>query len=502
MLIIFFLDLNFDDDQENVIMQIFQESWRRNIVSIMIVYKSTKYKSLHWFTFNGYKNETVNKTGLYDFSKNLSNLSKNLFKFKMKSCLWSDIPTSALIEQPDGTLKPGSVEGKAFYLMSELLNISNDIVEPTKNLSAFDTLIFYDRHNLCEVFFTGSARPGYLINSANIYPIFTDYWCVLMPKSEPVSGLRKMFMPFDNRIWVCLFFTLCLCIIFWKSINCLKFSMNAERKLLSLHIFGLFLNMGNHAKHQLLTTKTRIFLFSVSLFGIFVSYAYQSLLFGFMVIPKYYDDVHTLIEMGNSDFRIAMETNVLKVWKDFGATKDYPEEFNKALIGIDSSEFYHKIATNNKKFGYVLARSAINYDTKKKKGASVFYEARECLVPIARAYSVSCSFPLSQQIEKLMQRLIEMGFYKHWQSYVGLEKFSKEEEEQIKMIEKPDLTIQPLSLQNIRGVLQVWIAAILCCLFVFLAEIFWSYYKNICLNCVGNALNFLNLNIFFNERHF
>lgn len=454
--------------------RLFQVPWSLNIVSVMVVYWSVQQKRFYWFTFNGYINKIYDKTGDFDFTNNLKNVSSNMHNHKIRSCFWINLPESALLVYKNNTIKPASLEGKAFYLMAQLLNVNSELVPPVLNLSSFEASIYYDTNKLCDVFFSTISRPSHLESMANTYPIFMDYWCVMMPKGKVINNLQNFFMPFETLVWHYLIISLCICFTFWMLIKMLKlpWHTNADKQFLSLTLLGVLLSIGNSIKYQFLTYGSRIFIFFTAIFGFFISYSYQSLLFGFLMVPRYYENLHTLREIGESGIKIAMVRSTLKFWKEFGNYDDYPEQFNKALIGVDSSKHVKMIETNNANFGYVLKQTRIKYVIRKTKDNPVFYQARECLIPIPRGYSVACNFPLSQKIEALSQRFAEMGLFEYWKSYIGLEKLSTDDNV-ITSISEGNFEIKSFSMKNIIYLLQIWALAVALCIAVFVGEILW-----------------------------
>lgn len=473
LLILYSFDINYEDN-EKLLKRIFDISWSRSVASVMIMYWSTKCDCLHWFTYNGYKNEMYNKTSQHDFTNNLVNVSSNMYNYKIRSCFWTNLPESALFNYENGTIKPASLEGKAFYLMTQLLNCSNDIVSPLLNYSSFEASIYYDENNLCDVFFSTISRPSYLFNMANTYPIFTDYWCVMMPKGQLINGLQNFIMPFQSIVWHCLIFSIGISFAYWQLITVLNlpWHTSADKRFVIINVFGVFLNMGVNIKPHFLTYGSRIFMFFTAIFGFFVSYSYQSLLFGFLMVPRYYENLHALRDIGQSGIKIAMVHSTLKFWREHGNHEDYPDQFNKALFGVDSTSHAKMIDANNANFGYVLKQTRIKYVIRKSQDHPVFYQARECLKPIPRGYSVSCKFPLSKRIEELSQRLAEMGFFEHWKSYIGLEKLSINDS-----IVRDEYDFKSneisFSMKNISSLLKVWATAIGLCIAVFIAEVLW-----------------------------
>lgn len=474
MLIIFSLELNIDQ-HTNSLAKLFRVIWKTNIASVTIVCWSRKYKKLNWFTYNGYQNVVHNRTNQYDLTKHLTNISSNLYKYNFKSCFLHDFPRSVLLNYNNGTSLPAGPEGKAFYLMANLLNISTEIVKPI-HLSAHETSVFYAKNNMCDVLFASTFRPGYIEGMANTYPLFLDHWCVMLPTSAPITGFKKFIMPFQFDVWCYLIGTLFVIAIFIEVFLISKShnQIYEDLRFTILVAFGLLLSIGNSIRMHHLLFRTKVVILSISLFGFFVSYAYQSFLFGFLVKPSIQPELHTLKDIGESGLGILVEEKALAIWKIVFKDRNYPASFNKALIGTKYDEYMKMLLSNNVNYGYVASKTRAEYVIQRSRAHTLFYLSKECLVPYVRSYSVACNFPLIERIETLMHRLVDFGFHEHWLSYVGLEKIAFDEKKIDLVIE--DITgTKALGLNNLMGLIIIWASVMILCVVVFAGELAWYH---------------------------
>lgn len=449
----------------------------------MIVCFSKVSRSLQWFTFNIYNQELYNKTGQYDFSDNFKNISKNLHQHKMRSCIYSHPPNSVVFNYNNGTIKAASVQGKAFYMMAELLNISKTLVEPViDNMAAQESAIYYDNNSLCDVLFTSTFRPNKFKTMANIYPLFIEDNCVMMPKGTQIFGIQNFIMPFENTVWYYLFLSLCFAYVTQKSISVLDlpWRTNVDNQFTFLHVVGLIVNVGNHVKHNYLTYERRVFIFTICVFGFFLMNSYQTQLYKFLMEPKYYRNPQSLSDVGNSGLNIIIEKNTYKIFRAFPFYREYPKPFLDSILRKNGSEFLHLVETNNISFGYSLSKTRINFILQRLNERSPFYRAEECLLPYFLSYAVACDFPLTNKIEGLMLRLFEVGFYTNWESYVGREKISLNDTLFYDHHKYEDDSDYYLSRKNIDGILQMYMWSIVVCIIVFLVEL--VFYNRLSIN--------------------
>lgn len=478
LLILFSFQLNVDVSTDSL-QSVFEITWSNKIISVVILSWSNKQKSLTWYTYNSFTNTIYNVTGAFDL---YNNKTTNMHKYVFKSCLLHDMPRTVIFDYNNGTYVPGGPEGKAFYMMANLLNISTKIVEPLHK-AIFPASVHYAKNNMCDVLFSTTVRPGYLEGMANIYPLFLDHWCVILPKSKPITGFMNFIMPFQISVWC---YLICTLIIMFSGVQLLYIchtSWNVEEDLQFsvLEAFGLLLNMGNDIKMQCLTFRTRMFIFSIAVFGFFTSYAYQSLLFGYLVKPRYGQEYHTLAGVADSGIKVLIEEESMKIW--LSVQKDlnrYYEKFNNILIGTKYDHYVDRLNSYDINHGYVLSQSYAKFVMQSYKGNSLFYQTQECLVPYRRSYAVACNFPLSEKIEKIMLRLLETGFYEHWLSYVGIDKVSlNETKNALDAEESIEISLaKALSLENLKGLIIIWGCALGFCIVVFLGEIIWWKIQN------------------------
>lgn len=398
------------------LLKLFYEFGSRGIIMVVIIVWSELHNAPNWFTFNYYSKELFNETGTFDFRRLYYRNTQNFHGLQIKSCVLHHEP---FIEFSEDNSEIRGPDMKAFYTLMKFLNISSDVVKTQpKNTSTFIAAVNYAKNNSCDMLFTKSASfdlPGMV---KMYYPIRLEHNCILVPKGGRSVGIFNLLTPFHIYVWYAVLISFCLSSAFWFKTYSNKVSLfsNAFIKISYLDFIKIQLNMPVVIQYRRLSGSIKIFIVFSTFYASFLVYAYQSVLYGFLVHPSIEKDLNTLHDIKKSGIKIFVQKTEFRYWKDDIDDKELLKLFLPVLSSNNFGpliEHYHK----EKRYGYTCRESwALSYLQKNyaRKLPLNVHLAKECMNTGIYTYKVSCNFPFLLRFEQVFRRFEESGINSFW----------------------------------------------------------------------------------------
>lgn len=427
--------------------------------------------ALNWFTYNPFTRVLLNATGELDFQQLYFVNTKNFQKKKIKSCVINTEPFTIF----DGNKIKGP-DFEAFRVLTKHLNISDVLVETQPvNFSTMASTLYYAKHSLCDVFFSKTVIFN-LEGMVNLpYPYRSDHLCIFLPKGKPLSGLNNVLLPFDDHVWAVILTSLLTESMLWMAIRWFNLSWHFEEKRISvLDFLKFYLCMPSNINSLRLVLSSRIFIAFALVCGCFITYAYQSVLIGFLLNPVYKRDLKTLKEVELSDFKILAPELELNIWRL--KTKD--SILLKSFFPVPSNINYEDSLTkyyDSQKFGYASRASWVKYLQSLKSNASFLdvYLVEECLLTVLFSHIFACDFPFSLRFQQIFNRFEEFGFTLYWDRNL----YTHEDKSKRNPIDNTSV----LNLEDLKGAIIIWYVGITIAFTAFCVEYLISVYiKNKC----------------------
>lgn len=414
LVVLFILDKTVENDNflQNI-KQLFSEFGSRGIITVVIIVWSQIYNLPNWFTFNYYEKVLFNDTGKFDFRKLYQRNTANLQGFQIKSCLLHHQP---FIEFSENSTKITGPDMRAFQTFINFFNISEGIVRTQSvDTSTYMASLTYAKNNACDAIFTRSANfilPG----MAKLqYPIRLEHYSILVPKSGKVVGLTNLLMPFQIYVWYAVLISFIVICAFWFILTLIKLPSTSDYDYIPyLDLIKIQINMSSNIEQQRLLLSSKIFVIFSIFYACFLIYAYQSVLYGFLVQPYIEKNMETLEDITKSGLKIFVNRGP----KGRSTFVDSTLSQVHVVPVINANNFGSLMQKhrNSKEYGYVCRESwALSYMRKSKRNKDLnLHMVKEWLSTGDYTYKVSCRFTLALRLQQLFRRFEEYGLMSFW----------------------------------------------------------------------------------------
>lgn len=283
---------------------IFKKLWLQNLTRVLIVFWSNITNSLQWFNYHVFLKHVYNQTYNYDLKSDMSAAEKNFHQHPLMVCFYNALPFSIIMFDQKGELLISGIDGYMMKTILKKLNATYHIMTFDSNDGAQipDSRQAVIDHR-CDVLFTSQ----YFVDNSKpdlqyLYPVATDQWCIMVRKAGLKIDLLRFIKPFKVRFWIGVVCCTCSIFVIWNwYLNQASILLHKEdQKLNWLHVISIFLNVTLSIRLSKLSASTRALIMSVVIYNITVSYSYLALLFGSLITPMYYEDMHTLDDVNKT----------------------------------------------------------------------------------------------------------------------------------------------------------------------------------------------------------
>lgn len=162
------------------------------------------------------------------------------------------------------------------------------------------------------------------------------------------------------------------------------------------------------------------------IYSFLITSAFTAKLISSLVRPKHLDDINTIDELGNSNYKIIYPDYLNETLFTFLNTDRWSfGKLQDQMMGVTAKDFYTLVNNNRTGNAYIMSNYMAEYMVSKHfdsaNGRSYYHLMHECLVYLPKVYLVQQGSLFLGHFNDLLARFYEMGFIVHWDRETVLE---------------------------------------------------------------------------------